>query len=195
MVRIAGVWGPEVRPFKREDIIGNADPDIIIESKVVSEAKRIRELRSFMQYYPVIVNNPDVNRRYADKELAKLNGLKTQQIRILFPNTLDEMEAEMENEMLNENKQARVEIQQDHNIHIINHMRVNPSKVRDAHIEMHKKALYLLRKNQDILGPMMQKPQIELPGATAPQSPAEATMEPKPSIAGKANMPTTYQAT
>jgi len=195
MVRIAGVWGPEVRPFKREDIIGNADPDIIIESKVVSEAKRIRELRSFMQYYPVIINNPDVNRRYADKELAKLNGLKTQQIRILFPNTLDEMEAEMENEMLNENKQARVEIQQDHNIHIINHMRVNPSKVRDAHIEMHKKALYLLRKNQDILGPMMQKPQIELPGATAPQSPAEATMEPEPSIAGKANMPTTYQAT
>jgi len=174
MVRIAGVWGPEVRPFKKDDLIGIADPDIIIESKVLSEAKRLKERNSFTQYYGVIVNNPEANRRFADKELARLNGLKKQQIKILFPNTLDEMEAEMENELINDGKQARVEIMQDHNIHIINHMRLNEGKLRDEHIEMHKKAMYLIRKNQQMLGvsgsTMGQKQPIEV---------SEQTMKPQ----------------
>jgi hypothetical protein len=38
MVRLAGVWGPEVRPFAKGDLIGKVDPDIIIESRVVAEA-------------------------------------------------------------------------------------------------------------------------------------------------------------
>lgn len=162
MVRIAGVWGPEVRPFKREDLIGTADPDIIIESKIVAEAKRIKERNAFTQYYGIIVNNPDANRRFADKELAKLNGLKTQQIKMLFPMTLDEMEADMENEILEKNQQAKVEVQQDHQSHIIIHMKLNDSKIRDKHIETHKKAMYMMRKYQDVLG-TNQSPELALP--------------------------------
>lgn len=162
MVRIAGVWGPEVRPFKREDLIGIADPDIIIESKIVAEAKRIKERNAFTQYYGIIVNNPDANRRFADKELAKLNGLKTQQIKMLFPMTLDEMEADMENEILEKNQQAKVEVQQDHQSHIIIHMKLNDSKIRDKHIETHKKAMYMMRKYQDVLG-TNQSPELALP--------------------------------
>lgn len=180
MVRLAGVWGPEVRPFKKDDLIGKVDPDIIIESRVVAEAKRIKERNAFTQYYGIIVNNPEANRRYADKELARLNGMKTQQIKMMFPLTLDEMEADMENELLEKGTQARVEIQQDHQNHIICHMKLNESKVREAHIEMHKKAMYLMRKYQDQLmmgagmqgAPMGQKQPLDIPQA-GPKTPED----------------------
>jgi len=181
MVRIAGIYGPEVRPFKKDDLVGLTDPDIIIESKIVSEAKRIKDRNSFMQYYGVIVNNPEVNRRFADKELARLNGLKRQQINILFPPNLDEMEAEMENELLEKGKQARVEIMQDHNAHILIHSKLNESPIRDGHIDIHKQAMYFIRKNQAVLGGMngqMQPNQpINLPGETM-QTPQTTGGEP-----------------
>jgi len=188
MVRIAGVWGPEVRPYKKGDLIGLADPDIIIESRIVAEAKRLKEKNAFTQYYGIIVNNPDTNRRYADKELARLNGFRTQQIKMLFPMTLDEIEAEMENELMEKGTQARVEVQQDHQSHMIIHMKLDISKVRDSHIENHKKALYLLRKYQ--VTAMQEKPQIDMP-QQAERSPEEA----KPTTQGgsKENIPETFQ--
>jgi hypothetical protein len=192
MVRIAGIWGPEVRPFKRDDLVGMADPDIIIESKIVSEAKRIKERNAFTQFYGIIVNNPDSNRRYADKELARLNGMKTQQIKMLFPMTLDEIEAEMENELIEDGKQARVEAMQDHQNHIIIHMRLNESKIRDKHIEMHKKAMYLLRKYQSMIGQMQPQQAIAMPQQ------AQTNPEKTPPEAGggaKTNTPTTFNAT
>jgi hypothetical protein len=188
-VRLAGVWGPEVRPFKRDDLVGEVDPDIIVKSKVLAEAKRIKDRNAFMQYYAVIVNNPEANRRYADKELARLNGMKKQQINVLFPETLDEMEARMENELINKGKQAQVEATQNHIIHILNHLRLNEGKVRDAHIELHQQAMYLLRKYQTMLGGQQeqmggQQP-IDVPGQVAePEMQAE---EPKGSA------PQTYQ--
>lgn len=191
MVRIAGVWGPEVRPFKKDDLIGYADPDIIIESRIVAEAKRIKERNAFTQYYGIIVNNPEANRRFADKELARLNGMKTQQIKMLFPMTLDEMESEMENELIEKETQARVEVQQDHQTHIIIHMRLNESEIRDQHIETHKKAMYLLRKYQAMIGPMAQKPMIEM---SQQQQTVPEEIEPTIAGGGKTNIPTTFQA-
>ena len=197
IVRITGVWGPEVRKFKKDDLVGRADPDIIIESKVVSEAKRLRSRNEFTQYYGIIINNPDANRRYADKELARLNGLKKQQIKILFPMTLDEMEAEMENELIDKGKQARVEIMQDHNQHIIYHMKLNESKIRDSHIDLHKRAMYLLRKYQDVIGQVQQRPEIQVPQAQPGQV---GTPEAQPALTGgqsgkaKGAMPEAFQA-
>lgn len=183
MIRLAGVWGPEVRSLNRENIIAIVDPDIIIESRIIAEAKRLRARNAFTGYYALIANNPDANRRYADKRLAKLNGLSTQEIRILFPDTLDEIEAEKENELMEKGKQARVEVEQDHRIHIIIHLKLNPSDLRDAHIKQHQLAIYLIRKYQRTLGKMPTREPIALPEEAIPSQtpPAEekGTAEPR----------------
>ena len=75
MIRIAGVFGPEVRKLTRENLIGQADPDVKIESKIIAEAKRIKDRNAWTGYYQIIINNPDANRRFADKELARLNEI------------------------------------------------------------------------------------------------------------------------
>jgi len=176
MVRIAGVFGPEVRKLTRENLIGTADPDVKIESKIIAEAKRVKDRNAWTGYYQIIINNPDANRRFADKELARLNGMKLQQIKMLFPATLDEMEAEMENELLEDGKQARVEIQQDHQTHMIIHAKLEDNDLRDEHIKTHKKAMYLARQNQQILGNMQQKPMIPMAGGGSQvQMPPEQT--------------------
>jgi hypothetical protein len=173
MIRLAGVWGPEVRKFKRDNLIAEVDPDILIESKIIAEAKRIKKRNAFTGYYGIIVNNPDANRRFADKELAKLNGLTTQQIRVLFPENLDEIEANMENELINKGKKARVEIDQDHQTHIIIHLRLNNDKKTEEHIKMHQKAMYLLRKNKQLLVQNQRQP-IQMPSETIPNQGASA---------------------
>lgn len=179
MIRIAGVFGPEVRKLTRDNLIGEADPDVKIESKIIAEAKRIKDRNAWTGYYQIIVNNPDANRRFADKELARLNGMKLQQIKMLFPATLDEMEAEMENELLEDGKQARVEIQQDHQTHLIIHMKLEESELRDKHIETHKRAMYLYRQNQQVLGQMNQKPMIDMKGSPQVAMPQEQPMQSK----------------
>lgn len=175
MVRIAGVFGPEVRKLTRENLIGQADPDVKIESKIIAESKRIRDRNAWTGYYQIIVNNPDANRRFADKELARLNGMRTQQIKMLFPSTLDELEAEMENELMEKGEQARVEIEQDHQQHIILHAKLEESDLRDEHIKMHKQAMYLWRKNQQVLGAMQQQQPIAMQGQPQVNMATEAT--------------------
>ena len=174
MVRLAGVWGPEVRPLTHENLIAKVDPDVIVESKILAEAKRQQARNDFSGYYAVIVNNPEANRRFADKELAKLNGLTTQQVKILFPETLDEIEARLENELLNDGKEARVEVQQDHNQHIISHLKLNKSDLADEHIKQHQLALYLIRKmmaqpKRQQLEPIQMQGGINITPAQAPQ--------------------------
>jgi hypothetical protein len=180
MIRIAGVFGPEVRKLTRENLIGTADPDVKIESKIIAEAKRIKDRNAWTGYYQIIVNNPDANRRFADKELARLNGMKLQQIKMLFPATLDELEAEMENELLEDGKQAKVEIEQDHQTHQIVHSKLEPSDLLDAHLLMHKKAQYLYRKNQQVLGSMNQKQPITMQGTPQINMPTENTSQGTP---------------
>ena len=183
MIRLAGVWGPEVRPLKKDNLIAEVDPDIIIESKIIAEAKRMKDRNSFTGYYALIVNNPEANRRFADKELARLNGMTSQQIKILFPDTLDELEATMENDLMNKNKQARVEMEQDHRSHIIVHMKLNESDLRDEHIKKHQLAMYLVRKNQLVMQAQQQPIGIQgeaVPNQTMSQEqPAPAKEAPK----------------
>jgi len=191
MIRLAGVWGPEVRELKHDNLIAEVDPDIIIESKIISEAKRLRDRNAFTGYYAIIANNPESNRRFADKELARLNGMTNQQIKILFPDTLDEIEATMENDLLEEGKQARVEVQQDHQMHIMIHMKLNDSKLREEHIKKHQLAMYLIRKNQDVLGQMNMKQPMQIPGESIPKETTPQTSGAP--MGGKSNVPGSFQ--
>ena len=74
VIRVHGAMGAKWLPLTRENIITNIDPDVKVESKVVSDSKRFNELQLFRSYIATVATDPTANLRYAFKELGRLHG-------------------------------------------------------------------------------------------------------------------------
>ena len=85
ILRLVGVWGIEFRPLTRENIIAKVDPDIGVESALISQSKKITQRELFRGFITMSAGVPDFPIRHALKELAKLSDFRTDQITILFP--------------------------------------------------------------------------------------------------------------
>ncbi len=163
VVRIQGALAPTWRPLLRENIISAIDPDVKIESMVISEAKRQREQQSFMGFAGLVLQDPENNRRYLQKHLAKLQGMKKEEIDAAFPPTIDELQAEQENEALNADKLPTIDVQDDHRTHISIHAKANQNPQAMAHIRAHKK-LMVVKRNRTDLFPAPTAPGFAMPG-------------------------------
>lgn len=141
VLRIVGAFGAKWRELDRSNIIANIDPDVKIESKNLSRAKQLEDRQSLTVYFANALSDPTANRRWAMKKLGKLNGLMKDEIDRLYPPTIDEMQAEDENNLLNDGKFVKVLAEQDHNVHLEIHSKAKYSPATKAHIETHKHAL------------------------------------------------------
>jgi hypothetical protein len=65
----------------------------------------------------------------------------------LLPPTIDERQADDENELLNKDKPVQVFAEQDHNVHLEMHSKANQTLSLLHHIETHKKALMVKKVN------------------------------------------------
>jgi hypothetical protein len=173
IVRIQGALAPVWRPFTRENIIAEIDPDVKIESRVVSEGKRQRDRRDYLPFATTILQNPENNRRFVEKKLAKFYGATKEEMDMMFPKTVDEMQAEDENEVLNEGGLPKISVHDDHQTHINIHAKANPSEHTYAHIKQHK-TLMILKRNRPDLFPKAQaqpfQPPTGAPSINAPVS-------------------------
>lgn len=164
VVRVQGPLAPIWRPLTKENIISQVDPDVRIESRIISEAKRIRQQQGFERFAGLALQDPDNNRRYILKKAAKLQGLKKEEIDMMFPRTVDEIQAEDENELLNVGKLPPVGIQDDHKIHLQIHAKANQNPQTVAHSRAHKK-LMLVKRNRPDLFPAQAPPAFQQPGS------------------------------
>ena len=147
-VRIAGALGPVWKDLDRKDIVANVSPDIIIESKILSDAKRMNKLNIFTTWFnQAVAMDGGTNKRFALKYMGKLAGLSTDEINRLLPKTFDEYEAEQENLILAKNKLPKLTISQNHIVHIELHSRAEDTPAKAAHIKMHYMALFGQREN------------------------------------------------
>lgn len=142
-IRINGAFGAKWRGLTKDQFICNTDPDVKIESRIVSRARMLEERNAASQYLALAFADPTVNKRYGMKKLGKLFGYKKDELDRLYPPTIDEMVAEDENVLLNENKAVLVTAEQDHNVHLEIHSKVKEGIAKQNHIETHKKALML----------------------------------------------------
>lgn len=184
-VRLAGPLGPEYRKVTRENLIGNADPDIFIESKTISDAKRMNRLNmlaSFMNQ--AVAMDSNANKRFMLKEQAKAMGLSSDEINRALPKTFDEMEAEAENQLLEQEKLPKVLATQNHVVHIQEHSKAVSNKYTIVHINAHKHAMLAIRNNP-ALGP--QPVTDPATGATVAASPNGE--QPSPMEQGKTPAP------
>jgi hypothetical protein len=174
VLRLAGAMGAEWRSLSRENIIANVDPDVTIESRKISEAKRINKLNAFSAFSAqALSNDPGANKREMVKFFGKLSGLTTDELSRLLPKTFDEYEATRENELLSDNKTAQITMAQDHQTHILIHSKAADTKAKAKHIEMHNVALYVKRERSDMFAPS-EVPQNDQKAPSAEGSPTAA---------------------
>ena len=150
VLRLVGAFGAKWRPLGKDNIIAKVDPDVKIESKVLSRAKQLEERQALTGYFGMALQEPTANRRWGLKKLGKLNGLKKDEIERLFPPTIDERVAEDENEMLNENKPVPMAADNDHNVHLEIHAKADDTSATYAHIEGHKQALSIKKVKPEL---------------------------------------------
>lgn len=162
IIRISGAFAPVFRPLTRENIIADIDPDVKIESKVISEGKRQRDLNKYISLSQILLQDPNNNRRFIQKRTAKFFGMSKEEIDQTFPPTVDELQAEEENEIMNNDKWANVSIMDDHQTHLSIHTKANPNGKSAAHIRAHKKAMLVKRSRPDLFPPLPE------PSFTAP---------------------------
>lgn len=159
IVRIQGALAPVWRKLTRENIVAEQDPDVRIESKVISESKRQRAQQAFMSFASLAIQNPANNRRYLERQLGKLQGLTKEQLDMAFPKTVDELQAEDENVLLNNNKLAPISVRDNHMEHINVHAKAADTPARMTHIRKHREAMIMKRNHPEMFPEMqMQNP-------------------------------------
>lgn len=149
-IRLAGAFGPKWKTLKRENIIGAQDPDIKIESKVLADAQRFNDLRSFQAVLQTVAQDPNANLRYGEKRFAKLSGMRKDEIDQLLPPTVEELRAEEENAILDADELVQVGATDDHIIHMEIHNKAADGPAKTAHIKAHKMAMVLQRTRPDL---------------------------------------------
>jgi hypothetical protein len=149
-IRISGALGAQYRPLRRENIIANVDPDIIVESKVVSDAKNYNMLQQFRGFVQQIAIDPNSNLRFALKKLGKLTGLKTDEVDQVLPPVVDELIAEDENKILEKNGLVKVKPTDDYIIHMEIHNKLSDTPAKYAHMNAHKQAMILKKTNPEL---------------------------------------------
>lgn len=150
-LRIEGALGTRLREITKDNIIKNAqkDPDISVNSKILQEAKRMRELAEFKDYTALLLMDQTSNKRFALRKLARLHGLKKDVIDLLLPKVTDEWQAEKENDDLNKNKMVSVKPEDNDMIHLEIHGKAADTIAAYAHIETHKEKMRLMKMNPD----------------------------------------------
>jgi hypothetical protein len=172
IIRIQGVFSPIWRPLTRENIIAQVDPDVKIESKIISEAKRERDRQSYSAFAGLALQDPTNNRRFIQKKLAKLHGFTKEEIDMTFPPTVDELQAEEENILINNDKAPDISIRDDHQTHLAIHAKANLNAALMAHIIRHRK-LMVEKRNMPEVFPPAGEPQFNQPGQQTQQPPRQ----------------------
>lgn len=182
-VRIAGALGASWRPFTRENLVANTDPDVKIESRVLVEQRKFNELQQFRGYVQMLALDPNARMRFALRYMGQLTGLKQDVLEQLLPPTIDEMIAEEENERLRANEKVEVAVMDDHQTHLEIHNKMEDTPAKYAHINAHKRAMVLKKLKPELFPPD--------PAQADPNAVAATDALPNPVSKGGRSLPVT----
>ena len=152
MMRLNGVFGPQWKGIQRKDIITENifGPDIKIESRVVSEAKKVRDYKMLSNYFGLALSDPTVDKLYGLRKLGK-QIMPKDEVERLIPLSIDERRAQAENDELDNNKKTIPQIDDDHNVHLRIHAAAKDTPSLRAHIKAHEEAIMMQRKNPELI--------------------------------------------
>ena len=128
MANIVGVKGVKTEEIKLTDFNTDFPPGVLVYSAKEAEFKELVLRRDLINLYPQLAQTlgPDGMRNFNKHVFFPKFLQDPSLIDIMFPETLDEMHATEENEMLKENKYPQVSQTDDHQAHIYIHQMVMP---------------------------------------------------------------------
>lgn len=151
VIRIDSAYGSQFRTLTKDNLIGDADPDVYIISKNVRDNENMQRSQQFVQYLTFVAQIPGSNLRYGVKRLGKMLEFQKDEMERLLPPTVDERIAEEENVQLSNNKPVLVQATDDHIAHLEIHARASDTPAAYAHRKSHIKALELYKQNPNLL--------------------------------------------
>lgn len=169
VIRLNSAFGSKWRPLTRENIIASRDPDIIIESADLAEEKNFRERALLTAYGQYVLADPTANVRYFKKKLAKAQGMRKDEIERLFPPTSEELRAEEENTLINEDKVPPINAMDDHKAHWEIHSKAAETPAKEKHMRAHLEGMTMQRQQPEIF------PEQTLPPELRPREEGEET--------------------
>ena len=168
MANIVGVKGVKTQEVQMSDFQTDFPPGVLVYSAKEAEYKELVLRRDLISLYPQLAQTlgPDGMRNF-NKHIFFPKFLQDPSlIDVMFPETLDEMRATEENEMLKENKYPPVSQADDHLTHIYMHQMVMPKSLATwFHIAEHQE--YAAGQKYD----MMVSNGISQPTPTEPTEP------------------------
>lgn len=141
MANIVGVKGVKTQEVKMSDFQTDFPPGVLVYSAKEAEYKELVLRRDLIQLYPQLTQTlgPDGMRNFNKHIFFPKLVQDPSLIDVMFPDTLDEMKATEENEMLKENKYPPVSQTDDHLTHIYMHQMVMPKTLATwFHIAEHQ---------------------------------------------------------
>ena len=152
MANIVGVKGVKTQEVQMSDFKTDFPPGVMVFSAKEAEYKNLVKRRDFMQLYPALMQTlgMDGMRNFNKHVFFPLMLEDPSLIDVMFPDTLDEMHALEENEMLKQNKYPPVSQADDHLTHIYMHQMVMPKTLATwFHIAEHQE--YAAQQKYDMM--------------------------------------------
>lgn len=128
MANIVGVKGVDTKIIDLKDFNTEFPPGVMVYSAKEAEYKNLVKRRDMMQLYPTLQTSMDADgfRNWQKHVFWPLMLEDPSLIDIMFPKSLDEMNAEAENDQLKDNMMPDVKPTDNHTTHIYTHMMVQP---------------------------------------------------------------------
>lgn len=172
---VVGVKGVTFEKIDLGSIQTKYPPGVIVFSAKEAEYKDLVERRDLMEMYPNFQASmtPDGMRNF-NKYVFFPKFLKDPSMMdILFPDTIDELKAQDENEIINEGKMPQVAPTDNHEQHLMIHRMAKNTWAKWIHIEWHEKALSQQKQQM-----MTQQSMQMQPGAQGQAGSPQGTPEP-----------------
>lgn len=180
VIRVTGSASPDsFKVLTRGDIICNVDPDVRIESKTLNEASRMREFSQYQGILPLLLQDPEADKRASVKHALELAGKDQDQIDTFLPPTRDELIAREQNKLLSQDKPAKFLVNDNHLVHLREHRKARETKAKRIHMELHVKALMKEQENPELMpqtAGMQQGEVAQVPPATRAQAVEQAPL-------------------
>lgn len=160
-IEVGDEYSEGARLFQKKDFIS---PDkkglkVKVKSAALEDAKRMRALTTFSQYYQIIMQMPNANKNLLTRKLGRLFGLTEAELDLFLPKDIEELRAEDENKLLAEGRMVEVDYDDDHNLHLSVHAYAEPTIQTRSHIAAHRYMLAAQRGMNIAMGSQAPQPQ------------------------------------
>ena len=174
MANIVGVKGVKTEEIKMSDFKTDFPPGVLVYSAKEAEYKELVLRRDLIQLYPQLAQTlgPDGMRNFNKHVFFPKFLQDPSLIDVMFPETMDEMRAQEENEMLKENKYPKVSQTDDHLTHIYMHQMVMPKTLATwFHIAEHQEYAAGQKYDTMVSSGMVGQNQLSQPNQETPNEP------------------------